>query len=838
MIKEKKVEEENFGKIIKADISKEMKESYLTYAMSVIVSRALPDVRDGLKPVHRRILYGMNQMGIKSTSSTKKCARIVGDVLGKYHPHGDASVYDALVRMAQDFSLRYPAVKPQGNFGSVDGDGAAAMRYTEAKLSKVGDVMLADLEKNTVDMGPNYDESLQEPLVLPAAFPFLLANGSSGIAVGMATNMAPHNVVEVCQGMAAMIDNPDISIMELMEYIKGPDFPTYGIICGQSGIKSAFLTGKGKIVIRGRYHLEEKKTHDEIVFTEIPYQVNKAELVKRIAELKKELLKNEIFEVRDESDRDGMRLVIILKKGAIPEIVVNHLFKNTTLETNFNVNNLALVNGKPMLLNLKEELFYYIEHRKDVIERRTRFDLKRAEEREHILLGLKIGLDNIDEVIALIKKSESNDTACQALCARFALSEIQSKAIINMRLGKLSHLETQEILDELAALKEKISYFITLLSSDQKILEVVKKEAGDISDTFNSVRRTEIDPHEVNGILDKDFIKKEEVVVVTSHNGFIKRVSAEDYRSQGRGGTGVKGANLRDDDFVENLFVTNSHNHLLVISDFGRAFWFEVYEIPEGSKSSKGVNIRALLPKLEKEEGLTSIICFEDFDDNKYLMMVTKKGVIKRVTMKAFINARKNGIKAIILDEDDQLAKVVLGEDGQEAMVISNKGKGLRFNCDTVRAMGRATHGVRGMKLKEGDEIIGLVKVSDDKDILMITNTGKGKRVNFEQFMQHSRGTAGQMIYGLEKETYLVSALGVNNENDVVCITKNGITIRTHVESISVQGRSAKGVNVVRMKTDDDYIVATAATDYQQDEVEEIEDQIEEVESIKAPEEE
>lgn len=797
-----------------------MKTSYLNYAMSVIVSRALPDVRDGLKPVHRRILYGMFDMGIRSTGAYKKSARIVGDVLGKYHPHGDASVYDALVRLAQDFSLRYPVVKPQGNFGSIDGDSPAAMRYTECKMSRIGEVMLDDLDKNTVDFGPNYDESMQEPLVLPAAFPFLLANGSSGIAVGMATNMAPHNLKEICAAIAAQIDNPEITILELMQHMKGPDFPTYGMICGMSGIKDAFMTGRGKIVMRGRYEIEDNKTHESIVFTEIPYQVNKADLVKRIDDLRKDSLKD-ISVVRDESDRDGMRIVIELKKGAVPEIVVNHLFRDTPLESNFNVNNLALVNGKPELLNLKQLIHYYIKHREEVVTRRTRFNLQKALEREHILLGLKIGLDNIDAVIEIIKKAKDNDEACVQLCASFGLDDIQARAIINMRLGRLSHLETTEILDELADVQAKIAYYKDLLESEGKILQVVKQEALEIGNAYGDARRTLIDPHEVGGTLDKDFIKKEEVVVVISDKGFCKRVSSEEYHSQGRGGVGVKGASLRDEDSIQHLFVTNSHNHVMFITDKGRAFWIEVYEIPEGGKVGKGVNIKALLPKLELDESITSIVSFDEFKDDVYLLMATRFGTIKKVALTAFVNCRKNGIRALYLNEGDVLVGCIMIKDDDEAMIVSRSGKGLRFSCADVRATGRASYGVHGMRIGEDDSIVGLIRVEEGCEVLMLTSKGKGKRVDFDQFMTHGRATGGQKIYRLSSGEYLVAALGVSDENDIVCITKNGLTIRTHVKEISKQGRNASGVKALTLKTDDDEIVAVSKSTYDPGEIEE-----------------
>ena len=813
--------EEEKSRVLISDLSEEMKKSYLDYAMSVIVSRALPDVRDGLKPVHRRILYDMYDLGIKSTGSFKKCARTVGDVLGKFHPHGDASVYDALVRLAQDFSLRYPVIKPQGNFGSIDGDPPAAYRYTEAKMARMGELMLQDIDKDTVNFVPNFDESLKEPEVLPAGFPFLLANGTSGIAVGMATNMAPHNLREITDALCALIENPDITIMELMNYIKGPDFPTYGKICGTKGIRDAFETGRGKIVMRGQYHIEDHKTHESIVFTEIPYQVNKAELVKHIDELRKDDILKDISAIRDESGRDGIRIVIELKKDAVSEIAVNHLFQNTALQTNFNVNNLALVEGRPRCLNLKQMLYYYLEHRKDVTTRRTRFDLAKAVEREHILLGLKIGLENIDEVIEIIKKAANNDEASLNLQARFALSDKQANAIIQMRLGRLSHMETQQIIDELNELEIKIAFYRELLADEKKMLAEVEKEIRQVGEEYGDDRRTEIDIREVDGLVDKDFIKKEDVVVVITNKGFVKRVSADEYKSQGRGGKGVRGASLRDEDFVEHLFSAFSHDHIMFVTNFGKAYCFEVWELPEGQKVGKGVNIKAILPKMDEGESISAIIDFKDFDENKYLLMATRFGVVKQVRLNDFINARKNGIKAIVLDEGDSLVKCLFVNPGDDAMIISKNGKGLRFCVDSVRVMGRASHGVRGMKLASDDEIIGLVRVEEGKNVILVTNGGKGKQVDFDFFKAHGRGTMGQLIYKLKDEMYLVSALGVNDENDLVCITKKGQTIRTHVNGISSQGRAASGVNVFKMKTDDDYIVAMTVTDFQEEEPEE-----------------
>lgn len=812
------------SRTIIADVSTEMKTSYLNYAMSVIISRALPDVRDGLKPVHRRILYDMYEMGLKASGPYKKCARIVGDVLGKYHPHGDASVYDALVRLAQDFSLRYPVVTPQGNFGSIDGDPPAAMRYTESKMSKIGEEMLTDIGKNTVDFGPNYDDSLEEPTVLPAAFPFLLTNGSSGIAVGMATNMAPHNLTEVVDGICALIDNPEISSLELMDYVKGPDFPSAGIICGKKGIVDAFTTGKGKVVIRSRYEIEENdKGHDRIIFTEIPYQVNKAELVKKIDDLRKDNAIPNISQVRDESDRDGIRIVVELKQGAVPNIVLNMLFSRTALQSNFNIYNLALKDGRPKVLTLKEMLSSYVDHRENVIERRTRYDLQKAEERAHILEGLKIGLDNIDEVIEIIKASEDNNVASLELQKRFGLDAKQAFAIIDMKLGRLSHLETQKILDELAEIEAQIAYYKDLLSDRNKILAVVKKEIQEIGQKFGDRRRTEIQERELDNTTDADFIKEEQVVVLISNKGFAKRLSAEEYKAQSRGGKGVRGAKLTDGDFVEHLFIASSHDIVMYVTNLGKAYYTYVYEIPEGAKNSKGANIKNFL-QIENQEKVTSIICFEDFKEDEYLMMITKFGITKKVELSAFVNAKKRGVKAIILDEGDSLVQSIFVNEGDDVMIVSKTGKGLRTSSDLIRTMGRSTRGVRAMKLLGDDEIIGLVRVEENKRILMVTENGKGKQVRFEEFNTHGRATMGQRIYSVdEKTSYLVNALAVNDDNDVVFVSLNGQTIRVHVKDISIQGRSAHGVKVATFKKKDDYIVAMAATEYQEESDEEIE---------------
>ena len=809
------MEEEINSRIIPVDVSKEMRTSYLNYAMSVIVSRALPDVRDGLKPVHRRILYDMFEMGIRANSSYKKSARIVGDVLGKYHPHGDGSVYDALVRLAQDFSLRYPVVTPQGNFGSIDGDPAAAMRYTEVKMSRIGEEMLVDIQKETVDFGPNYDESLEEPTVLPGSFPFMLANGSSGIAVGMATNMAPHNLQEICDAICAVIDNADITIDELMEHIKGPDFPSGAIICGTQGIKDAFTTGKGKIVQRSCYEIESfDNGRDHLVFSEIPYQVNKSDLVKKIDDLRKDGVIPSISVVRDESDRNGIRIVVELKMGSEPMVVVNQLFARTALQTNFNINNLALVNGRPQLLNLKDMLFYYIEHRKEVVVRRTKFDLRKAQERAHILRGLKIGLDNIDEVIRIIKESPDNTIAAERLIFHFALDMIQAQAIIDMKLGRLSHLESSKILDELADLEQKIAYYQELLADDVKILAVVKSEVRALPGNLapKDRRLSKINREEIGQSTMEDFIKNEEVVVLISNKGFAKRIPTEEYDTHGRAGKGSRTAKLQDGDFVDHMFVASTHEYVLFVTDAGKGYYTKVFDIPQASKNAKGISVKNIL-QLETTEKITSIINFKEFSEDQYIMMATRHGVVKKVSLYNFRNARARGIIAIYLDEGDELLHSELVQEGDECMLITRQGRGLKFAQSDVRAMGRASRGVRGIKLLGDDVVAGLLKVDDTKRILMVTENGQGKQVTFDSFTVHRRATQGQRIYKLGgKADFIVGALAVNDENDVVCVTRLGQTLRVHVKNISVQGRNASGVRVVTMKSAKDAIVAIAAT--------------------------
>ena len=810
------------GAILTYDLADQMKRSYIDYAMSVIVSRALPDARDGLKPVHRRILYSMWDMGIRYNSANKKCARIVGDVLGKYHPHGDASVYDALVRLAQDFSLRYPVVFPQGNFGSIDGDPPAAMRYTEARMAKIGEEMMADIGKDTVDFMSNYDESLTEPVVLPAAFPFMICNGSSGIAVGMATNMAPHNLTEVVDGICALIDNPEITIPELMEFVKGPDFPSAGTIHGKKGIIDAFTTGKGKVVIRSKYEIVDanpkskddlNKTHAVIYFTELPYQVNKAELVKKIDDYRKDGVIPGIAQVKDLSGRAGLCVAVYLKADAVANVVLNMLWQKTALQSNFNIYNLALYNGAPKIFNLKDMLSVYVDHRENVIERRTRYDLKKAQEREHILIGLKKGLENIDRVIEIIKNSQDNTIASLELQKELDITQIQADAIIDMKLGKLSHLETDKILDELAEIEKRIAEYNYILSAREHVLEVVKKEIRDIGEKYGDERRTVIVDHELDDASPEDFIKKEEVVINITKKGFAKRLSATEYKAIGKGGKGTIGAKLTDGDYIDHLFICSSHDLITFITNFGKAYYIKAFEIPESGKTTKGANMKNFL-KIENDDKITSVINFPQdlINEDTYLLMVTKKGVTKRVQMTEFRNAKTKGVKAIILDEGDELIETLMVKDHDEVMFISKSGKGLRVTVDDIRAMGRSTHGVKAMKLIGDDEIVSAVKVEEGKTILLLTELGKGKRTGFDSFTQHSRGTMGQRIYSLSENDKIVGAVSVTENDDVILITMLGQVLRIPVDKISYQGKNASGVIIAKFKKKNDRINALDVT--------------------------
>ncbi|MFP3040524.1 DNA topoisomerase (ATP-hydrolyzing) subunit A [Treponema primitia] len=792
------------GRIIPVAIEDEVKTDYLTYAMSVIVARALPDVRDGLKPVHRRLLYAMDELGLRPGSATKKSARIVGDTMGKYHPHGDASLYDAMVRMAQDFSLRYPVVHGQGNFGSMDGDPAAASRYTEAKLSRIGDEMLQDLHKETVNFGPNYDESLTEPLVLPAAVPNLLINGSSGIAVGMATNMAPHNLVEVCDAVCAYIDNPEITIEELMKYVTGPDFPTGGIIFGRRGIREAYKTGRGKILVRGRFAVETTKNgKEQIIFNEVPYTVNKKVLLERIGILVRDKVIDGISSFNDESDRDGIRVVIELKKGAILKVVLNQLFSNTQLQTTFGIINLALVNGKPLCLNLKELIHYFVEHRVDVVTRRTQHDLRKAEERAHILAGLVIALANIDEVVAIIKASRDINTAKAKLQERFSLSEVQSQAIVDMRLGRLTSLEIEKLEQELAELKVQIAYFKSLLEDSNKLRGVIKDETRSISERYGDKRRTEIVHGEVENINIEDLIKKEEMMILISNLGYVKRVPVTAYKNQGRGGKGMISAKLNEDDFLEQIFVASTHEYITFITSAGKAYWMKVHEIPEGSRTSKGAHIKSLLTVSPNEE-ITAIVSLKDFTDDRYLFMGTARGVVKKVQTSEFSNAKTRGIIAIRLDEGDKLVSALLTGGTDEVVLISRKGQALRTHEDAVRAMGRSSRGVSGMKLDNDDELTGLLRVVTDETMLLLSEYGYGKRVDFSDFSSHGRGTRGQRIYTVSDKTgELVGCVNVLDNEEIMCITSQGKSIKLKVASIRVMGRSAQGVRILSIDKPD-----------------------------------
>ena len=792
------------GELIPIPIEMEVRTAYLNYAMSVIVSRALPDVRDGLKPVHRRILYSMEEMGIRSNTPFKKCGRIVGDVLGKYHPHGDQSIYDALVRLAQDFSLRYPVVQGQGNFGSVDGDPPAAMRYTESRLTKIAESIIEDIKKETVDFGPNYDDSMQEPQVLPGAFPFLLANGASGIAVGMATNMPPHNLNEIMAAVAAYIDNPDCTIEDLMTHMKGPDFPTGGLIFGRRGIRQAFKTGRGKIIVRGRFTIEvDKRGKETIIFSEIPYAVNKANLITRIAELVRDKVIDGISEIRDESDRDGIRIVIELKRGAFAKIVLNQLFSRTALQSSFGVINLALVRGRPETLNLKQLIQYFVEHRVDVVTRRTRFDLRKAEERAHILRGLVIALDNIDEVIAIIKKARNVDAAKNALMERFEFSDAQSQAIVDMRLGKLTSLETEKILKELEEIESLIAHLKDLLAHPPKILALIKEESVALAEKFGDKRRTDIIADEVEEINIEDLIQKEEMVILISNLGYIKRVPASAYKSQNRGGKGSNSAKLAEDDFLNQLFIASTHDHVVFITNAGKAYWLKVHEIPEANRTSRGSHIKALLA-ISSDEEITTVVSLKNFSDTEYLLMATSGGVVKKVATSSFKNAKTRGIIAIRLDEGDHLVSATLTSGEDEIMLITRHGRALRMHERDIRAQGRASRGVTGIRLTSGDELAGALRVNDEAKILVMTECGYGKRVNFSEFTPHGRATGGQRIYTLgDKTGELVGLITVKDSDEVVCITSQGKTLRVRSDAISQMGRSAQGVRILNIDKPD-----------------------------------
>ena len=803
-------------RIINVDLEKEIKKSFLDYSMSVIVSRALPDVRDGLKPVHRRILYTMYENGLSPDKPYRKCADTVGSVLGRYHPHGDASVYDALVRLAQDFSMRYMLVDGHGNFGSVDGDPPAAYRYTESRMSKIAVEMLQDIDKETVDFMPNYDDRLKEPVVLPSHFPNLLVNGSTGIAVGMATNIPPHNMGEVIDGMCCLIDHPDASLDELMQYIKGPDFPTGGIIMGRAGIRAAYATGRGRITVRARAEIEEEKNgRFSIVVTEIPYQVNKARLIESIATLVKEKRIDGISNVEDHSDRQGMRIVITVKRDASPQIVLNKLYTFTQMQTTFGVIMLAIVNGEPKTLTLKEILQNYIDFQEDVVTRRTRFELKKAEDRAHILEGLKIAVDFIDEVVSIIRTSKDRSQARQRMTERFGLDDVQTQAIVQMQLGALTGLDRQKLEDELGALHLKIEDLKDILANESRVLAIVKEEALAVKAKFNDERRTEIAA--ISGEVDiEDLIPEEECVLTLTNFGYIKRQKADTYRTQRRGGRGVSGMTRREEDVATEMFVINSHDYVMFFTDLGRVYRLKCYEVPEGARTSKGMNIANLLP-IAQDERVTSMIRVPKLDEDGYLVMVTRRGVIKRTPLSAFQTTRKGGVIAIDLDEGDELCWVRLTNGSDDLLVATKKGMAIRFSENDVRAMGRTARGVKALTLKEGDCVVGMSVVREGGLVLTVSETGYGRLSSTDDYRIQSRGGKGLTNYHVEKYGDVAAIKVVDLDDDVILIASDGVIIRIRANSIRECARPSKGVRVMRLN-EGSRVVTLARTAHEEDE--------------------
>ena len=793
-------------RIIQINIEEQMKSAYIDYSMSVIVSRALPDVRDGFKPVHRRVLFGMNDLGVTSGKPFKKSARIVGEVLGKYHPHGDSSVYGTMVRMAQNWSLRYPLVDGQGNFGSVDGDSPAAMRYTEARLSKIAEETLSDLEKNTVEFQPNFDESLKEPTVLPTRIPNLLVNGASGIAVGMATNMPPHNLADTIDAKIAYINDNTIDIDKLIEIIKAPDFPTGGMIYGYQGVRESYHTGRGRIVVRGKAHIETTSTgREKIIVTEIPYQVNKAELIMKIAELVNEKKIEGISNINDESDRTGMRIVIDIKKDEISNVVLNKLYKYTLLQSAFGVNNIALVKGRPKILNLKQLIKYFVEHRHDVVTRRTKFELDQAEKRAHILEGLIIASDNIDEVIAIIRSSGNPDEARERLMERFSLTEIQARAIVEMRLRQLTGLEQEKLRAEYEELLKLIEHLKEVLENESLRMDIIKTELLEVKETYKDERRTEIVP-DAEEFIPEDFYADDEMLITISHLGYIKRTPLTEFRTQGRGGVGSKGGATRDEDFLEHMFSATMHNTLLLFTEKGKCFWLKVYQIPEGSRTSKGRAIQNLL-NIEQEDKVMAYInvsTLDDFDyiNNNYIILCTKNGIIKKTSLEAYSRPRQNGVNAITVREGDQLLKAKLTNGNNEIMLAIRSGKAIRFHENTVRAVGRTASGVRGITLSETDEVIGMICVENEtEDVLVVSENGYGKRSSIEDYRITNRGGKGVKTINITDKTgNLVAIKSVTDNDDLMIITENGMTIRLAVNSIRLMGRTAQGVKLINLK--------------------------------------
>ncbi len=800
---------EDGEKLISINIEDEMKSAYIDYSMSVIVSRALPDVRDGLKPVHRRVLYGMHELGVKSTSAHKKSARIVGEVLGKYHPHGDTSVYDTMVRMAQDWSLRYMLVDGQGNFGSIDGDSPAAMRYTEARMRKISEDMLADIEKETVEHKLNFDDTLNEPTVLPTRIPGLLINGASGIAVGMATNMPPHNLSEVVDGIIAFIDNNGIEIGELMQHVKAPDFPTGGIIYGYDGVKNAFETGRGRIVMRGKANIEEVDGRECIIVDEIPYQVNKADMIKKTADLINDKKLEGISTIRDESDRNGMRIVYVLKRDSIPNIVLNKLFKYTALQSSFSVNNIALVNGRPEMLNLKDMISHFVDHRHEVVVRRTKYELRKAEERAHILQGLIIASDNIDEVIKIIRASTNPDQAREKLMSRFKLSEIQAKAIVEMRLRQLTGLEQEKLRSEYDDLLKTINDLKEILEKKELRMQIIKDELLVIKEKYGDERRSQIE-YSGGDLSIEDMIPNEQVVITISHAGYIKRTSLKEYRTQNRGGVGQKASTTRNEDFLEHLFVGTNHQYMLFFTQKGKCFWMRVYEIPEGSKTSKGRAIQNLI-NIEQDDKVKAFICTQNLKDDDYInahyvIMATKKGQVKKTSLEKYSRPRTNGINAITIRDEDELLEAKLTTGESQVMLALKSGKAIRFEEAKTRPMGRSASGVRGIRLaNENDEVIGMISVNDmSSNILVVSENGYGKRSNLEDYRLTNRGGKGVKTISItEKTGNLVSIKNVTDDDDLMIINKSGIAIRMAVEDLRVMGRATQGVKLINLKGTD-----------------------------------
>ncbi|MBD1260613.1 DNA gyrase subunit A [Maribacter polysiphoniae] len=814
-------------KLIPINIEDEMKSAYIDYSMSVIVSRALPDVRDGLKPVHRRVLYGMHELGVRSNSAHKKSARIVGEVLGKYHPHGDTSVYDTMVRMAQEWSLRYMLVDGQGNFGSIDGDSPAAMRYTEARMRKIADDMLIDIDKDTVDHQLNFDDSLQEPKVLPTRIPNLLVNGASGIAVGMATNMAPHNLSEVIDGTIAYIDNNDIEIDELITHIKAPDFPTGGVIYGYDGVKEAFHTGRGRVKIRAKARIEEVQGRECIIVTEIPYQVNKADMIKKTADLVNDKKIEGISTIRDESDRNGMRIVYILKRDAIPNIVLNTLYKYTPLQSSFSVNNIALVNGRPQMLNVKEMIHYFVEHRHEVVVRRTKFELKKAEDRAHILEGLIIASDNIDEVISIIRASSNADEARENLMERFKLSEVQAKAIVEMRLRQLTGLEQDKLRSEYDEVIKTIEDLKDILERKERRMQIIKDELIEVKGKYGDERRSVI--NFAGGDLSiEDMIPDEQVVITISHAGYIKRTPLSEYKTQNRGGVGQKASSTRNEDFLEHLFVGTNHQYMLFFTQKGKCFWMRVYEIPEGSRTSKGRAIQNLI-NIEQDDKVKAFICTQDLKDEEYVnshyvIMATKKGTVKKTSLEQYSRPRQNGINAISIKEDDELLEAKLTTGTSQIFLGLKSGKAIRFEEGKTRPMGRNASGVRGIRLAdEKDEVIGMVSVHDlDEEILVVSENGYGKRSSIEDYRITNRGGKGVKTISItEKTGGLVAIKNVSDSDDLMIINKSGIAIRMSVEDLRVMGRATQGVRLINIKGNDS-IAAVAKVMKDDEAVEEV----------------